>query len=58
MYAEQRAAEAAERGDAAGQAYWLHVKNLVDQAPPLSPEQMARLRVLVSSDTEQRTAAA
>ncbi|MFD7003948.1 hypothetical protein ACFWA5_48940 [Streptomyces mirabilis] len=58
MDAEQLAAEAAARGDKAGEAYWLHVQKVVDQAPPLGPEQIARLRVLIWSDTEPRSQAA
>lgn len=56
--AEQMAAEAAARGDKAGEAYWLHVQEVVEQAPPLSPEQIARLRVLVWSDPEPHIEAA
>lgn len=58
MGAEQLAVEAAARGDKAGEAYWLHIKEQVDQAPPLSPEQAARLRVLVSYDSETNPSAA
>ncbi|MEH0587397.1 hypothetical protein QA942_26255 [Streptomyces sp. B21-106] len=58
MNASQLAAEAAARGDKAGETYWLHVEKTVDQAPPLSPEQVAKLRVLVGADAEPRTAAA
>ena len=58
MNATQLAAEAAERGDKAGEAYWLHVQRVVDEAPPLSSEQVARLRVLIWSDSEPRVAAA
>jgi hypothetical protein len=56
--AEKLAAEAAARGDKAGERYWLHVAHVVDQAPPLSPEQISRLRVLIWSDTEPHTVAA
>lgn len=58
MNARQKAAEAAARGDTAGERYWLHVADVVDQAPPLSPEQIARLRVLLWSDPAPRTTAA
>jgi hypothetical protein len=58
MDAAQLAADAAARGDKGGEAYWLHVLNVVDQAPPLSPEQVSRLRVLVWSDAEPHTEAA
>jgi hypothetical protein len=58
MDAAQLAAEAAARGDKAGEAYWLHVLKVVDQAPPLSPEQVARLRVLIWSDAEPHSEAA
>lgn len=58
MNALQLAAEAAARGDRAGEAYWLGVQRVVDQAPPLTPEQVSRLRVLIWSDTgTSRTAA-
>lgn len=58
MDAAQLAAEAAARGDKAGEAYWLHVQKVVDQAPPLAPEQVSRLRVLIWSDAEPHTEAA
>jgi hypothetical protein len=58
MDAEQLAAEAAARGDKAAEAYWLHVLRLVNEAPPLGPEQTARLRVLIWSDAETRGEAA
>lgn len=58
MNAAQLAAEAAARGDKAGEAYWLHVEKVVNEAPPLSPEQVARLRVLIWSDSEPRATAA
>lgn len=58
MNAAQLAAEAAERGDRAGEAYWLHVEKVVNEAPPLSSEQVARLRVLIWSDSEPRATAA
>jgi hypothetical protein len=54
----QLAAEAADRGDRAGEAYWLHVLKVVDQAPQLSAEQVSRLRVLIWSDAEPHTEAA
>lgn len=58
MNAAQLAAEAAARGDRAGERYWLHVQEVVDQAPPLSPKQIAKLRVLIWADAEPRAAAA
>lgn len=58
MDAVQLAADAAARGDKAGEAYWLHVARVVDEAPPLSPEQVSRLRVLIWSDAEPHTEAA
>ncbi len=58
MNAEELAAECEARGDMAGARYWRHVQAVVDEAPPLSPEQVARLRVLVWSDAEPHTAAA
>jgi hypothetical protein len=56
--AELLAAEAAARGDKAGETYWLHVHKVVNEAPPLSPEQVARLRVLIWSGSEPRATAA
>lgn len=58
MDAAQLAAEAAARGDKAGERYWLHVAHVVDQAPPLSPEQVSRLQVLIWSDAEPHAEAA
>ncbi|MFJ9903947.1 hypothetical protein ACIRVK_13750 [Streptomyces sp. NPDC101152] len=58
MNAGDLAAEAAARGDKAGEAYWLHVQEVVDQAPPLSPEQISKLRVLIWSDSEPCATAA
>lgn len=58
MDAVQLAAEAAARGDKAGETYWLHVARVVDEAPPLAPEQVAKLRVLIWSDAEPHPAAA
>lgn len=58
MDAVQLAAEAAARGDKAGERYWLHVAHVVDQAPPLVPEQVARLRVLIHGDSEPHAEAA
>ncbi|MFF7884319.1 hypothetical protein ACH40F_29130 [Streptomyces sp. NPDC020794] len=58
MNAAKLAAEAAERGDVAGQRYWLHVEQVVNSAPPLSPEQVSKLRVLIWSDVEPSATAA
>ena len=58
MNAAKLADEAAERGDRAGEAYWRHVEQLVNAAPPLSPEQVSKLRVLLWSDSESHTTAA
>lgn len=58
MNAWEKAAEAAARGDRAGESYWLHVAKTVDQAPPLSPEQVAKLRILIWSGPEPQAAAA
>jgi hypothetical protein len=58
MNAVQLAADAAARGDKAGEAYWLHVQRVVSEAPPLTPEQIARLRVLIWSDAEPHSTAA
>lgn len=58
MNAQQMAADAAARGDKAGERYWLGIQKVVDQAPPLSSEQISRLRVLIWSDAEPNTTAA
>lgn len=58
MNAEERAAEAAARGDLAGERYWLGIARIVDEAPPLSPEQISKLRVLIWSDAEAPSKAA
>jgi hypothetical protein len=56
--AEQMAAECEARGDTAGARYWRHVEAVVNEAPPLSPEQVSRLQVLIWSDVEPHTEAA
>ncbi len=58
MNAEEMAAECDARGDMAGARYWRHVEHVVSQAPPLSPEQISRLQVLIWSDPEPHSAAA
>ena len=58
MSAARFAAEAAERGDGAGEAYWLAVQSAVDAAPPLSPEQVSKLRILLRPDPVQQATAA
>lgn len=58
MNAEELAAEAAARGDLAGERYWLGVARVVGEAPPLSLEQISRLRVLIWSDAEPHIEAA
>lgn len=59
MNAAKKAAECEERGDLAGARYWLAVQKTVEEAPPLSPEQISCLRVLIwSSDPEPRSTAA
>ncbi|WP_153288364.1 hypothetical protein [Streptomyces fagopyri] len=57
MTAREKAAAAAERGDLAGESYWLSIAETVDLAPPLAPEQTARLRILVAVDSQVSTAA-
>lgn len=47
MYAERMAAEATARGDHEAVKYWLHIKAIVDEAPPLAPETRAKLRILL-----------
>lgn len=58
MNAEQLAAECEAHGDMAGARYWRHVEAVVSEAPPLSPEQVSRLQVLIWSDAEPHTEAA
>lgn len=48
MYAELKAREAEARGDHAKAAYWRRIKAKVDEAPPLTPEQVAQLRILLA----------
>jgi len=50
MYAERKIAEAVARGDSTQAAYWTRIKEVVDQAPPLSAEQIARLQILMRPD--------
>lgn len=57
MTAREKAAAAAERGDLAGESYWLSIADTVDQAPPLDPEQTARLRILVVVGSQALAAA-
>ncbi|MFE5139280.1 hypothetical protein ACFRDV_16655 [Streptomyces fagopyri] len=58
MTAREKAAEAASRGDVTTERFWLNVAEVVDQAPPLAPEQAARLRILVAPNPVPRTVAA
>lgn len=58
MNAEELAAECEARGDTAGARYWRHVEAVVSEAPPLSPEQVSRLRVLIHGDAEPHAEAA
>jgi hypothetical protein len=46
-YAAYMAEQAAARGDTAQVTYWTRIKNLVDQAPPLTNEQAAQIRSLL-----------
>jgi hypothetical protein len=48
MHAARMAAEAEARGDTAKAKFWLRIKAKVDEAPPLSPEQSAQLRILLA----------
>lgn len=57
MNARQKAAEAIAQGDVAGERYWLSIADTVDQAPPLTAEQLTRLRILVAADLQTDTAA-
>ncbi|MFE7856014.1 hypothetical protein [Streptomyces sp. NPDC057403] len=58
MSAAERAAECEAQGDEAGARYWRQIEHLVDQAPPLVPEQMSRLRVLIPGPYEAQANAA
>jgi hypothetical protein len=48
MYAERKAQEAEARGDRAKAAYWRRIQAKVDEAPPLTPTQIAQLRILLA----------
>lgn len=50
LWEEEMAAAAYERGDIAEGDSWMRVKADVDKAPPLSPEQIAKLRVLFAPE--------
>ncbi|MDX2703174.1 hypothetical protein PV350_09935 [Streptomyces sp. PA03-6a] len=54
---ERKAAEALERGDTVEAERWMRVKADVDLAPPLSPAQIAKLRVLLATEIERAQAA-
>lgn len=58
MYAEMKAQEAEARGDHARAAYWRRIKAKVDEAPLLTPAQVAQLRILLApQSTGSRDAA-
>jgi hypothetical protein len=46
-YAARKLVEARERGDAAGVRYWERIRALIDDCPPLTPEQQAALRAVL-----------
>jgi hypothetical protein len=58
MYAARKAAEAARRGDQAALRFWTHVRDTVDQAPPLTDDQRDRLAVLLRPCRARATAGA
>lgn len=58
MYAERMAAEAEARGDHAKVRFWMRIKAKVDEAPPLAPEQLAQLRILLTPTPAQHEPAA
>ncbi|MFF2385186.1 hypothetical protein [Streptomyces sp. NPDC058108] len=58
MTARDKAADAATRGDLMAERFWLSVAETVDQAPPLCPEQVTKLRVLIASDSVPQSTAA
>jgi hypothetical protein len=47
-YAERRIREAEERGDCAKANLYRRIKARVDEAPELTPEQIAQLRILLA----------
>jgi hypothetical protein len=55
-YAAAKIVEAEESGDTAAIAYWTGIRDLVDQAPPLSAEQRAVLTVLLRPSASARVA--
>jgi hypothetical protein len=57
--AELKARKAEEEGDAHGAAYWWSIEQAVQQAPPLSPAQAKKIRMLLwgGADGEARLAA-
>ena len=57
-HAARMAAEAQARGDTAKARFWLRIKARVDEAPPLSPEQSAQLRILLAPSPAQKQPAA
>lgn len=54
MTAEEKVDFFTEHGLDADARYWQHVIEVVNQAPPLGPEQISKLRVLLGSDMEPR----
>jgi redox-sensitive bicupin YhaK (pirin superfamily) len=56
-YEERQAQRAVERGDIAGAQSWMRVKADVDLAPPLSPAQIATIRVLLAPELRDAEAA-
>lgn len=46
-HADRMIAEALERGDDGKVRYWTRIRDLVDQAPPLTSAQRDQLRVLL-----------
>lgn len=46
-HAEREIREVEARGDQAKAAFWRRIKARVDEAPELTPEQIAQLRILL-----------
>ncbi|MFH9225936.1 hypothetical protein [Streptomyces lydicus] len=55
-YEDRKAAQALERGDTAEAARWMRIKAVVDKAPPLTPGQIAQLRVLLAPEVAKHWA--
>lgn len=57
LYENHMIARALERGDIAAAGFWQRVKDDVDKAPPLTPEQISTIRVLLAPELRAARAA-